>query len=482
VSKQLIVAGGGVGGLSAAIHGRLAGWDVTLLEQNQLGGKAAQLELHGFKLDPGPSIIILPDIYRDVFRRAGKDPDEYLNFQRLDPISRVFREDISTWIDIPANFAECVHLARSISKKDAESLEMICDLMERVEPHINRSVFKKPIHSALQLLSPDLVAAGRHFAQAGSYKDFIDRHFESPFFRSFFYGFPSYSGQTYFTKSMSGLLIPYYMLRKGVFYPVGGVAAIPKAFERLARELGVRIRVPAKAQRIVSSGNRVTAVELEGGEICPCDSLISNIDRLTTEQLLGRSTTYHPSFSYFTAHWGIRGVLPNLSHHNLLVPNGFETGFECLYRNFKFPVPPITYLNVTSEMDPSTAPPGCTNLFAVVGSPSCEPDIDWKAQTKLSLALIKAQIRRFGWEVSEEDIIFERVQTPVYFQEEHGNFKGSLYGPREQERLFGGLFPLKCSDNRFKNLFYAGGSVQPGAGLPMVTLSGKFAADLASKG
>jgi diapolycopene oxygenase len=470
--------GGGVGGLSAAIHCRNAGFEVTLLEQNALGGKAAQIEVSGFRLDPGPSIIILPEIYRNLFRRCGRDPDDYIKFRRLDPITRVFQEGTSGWLDIPAQLSEALSLAKTISSKDAESLKSLCDLMGRIEPHLYKSVFRRPVHSPLQLLSPDLIAMGRHFAGSGTYKEYVDRNFESPFFRAFFYGFPAYSGQSYHTRSMSGLLIPYFMLVGGVYYPEGGVAAIPKALERLARELGVVFRVGERVRSISSSGTRISALETDNGEKVVADHYVSNVDRISTQALLGRQTSAHPSFSYFTVHWGLRRQLPNLAHHMLLIPKNFEAGFDALYRDRKFPDPPIVYLNVTSDSDNTVAPPGCTNLFAVVTSPACEPDIDWSAETIKARQAVQSMLSRFGLSFSPEDIVFERIQTPVYFQSEHANFKGSLYGPDETERLFGGLFPLKCKDDWFRNLFYAGGSVQPGAGLPMVTLSGKFVADL----
>ena len=92
--------------------------------------------------------------------------------------------------------------------------------------------------------------------------------------------------------------------------------------------------------------------------------------------------------------------------------------------------------------------------------------------------LVAREIARFGWDVDAHGLDFERIQSPDVFAARDGNHGGSLYGADEAHRLFGGLFPLRCSDEEIKNLFYCGGSVQPGAGLPMVTLSGKFAADL----
>ena len=475
---RVAVLGGGIGGLSAAIHSRLAGAEVTLVERTRLGGKAAGLETGAYRLDPGPSIVILTEIYRDVFRRAGRPMDDYLRFQRLDPISRVFFGDEPP-MDLPADLSACTDLVSGLNHSDGKAFAKLMSKLHRLAPHIEASVFSKPYHEAKQLADGHLLAFGMSFNPWKSYRQLVDTAFTHPLLRAFFYGFPSYGGQSYESKALGALLIPYYMLSQGVFYPEGGVAAIPRAFERLARELGVELLVGAAAVGLDHVGKKVTAVRLESGESIPADVAISNIDRLTTERMLGRMVTARPSYSYFTVHLGIRCRLEGLAHHNLVIPPNFVNGFEELYGRRRPPTDPIVYLNCPSVLDPSTAPPGCTNLFAAVTVPGCEPPLDWAQESERLRNRVIRMIAELGWQIYPDDVDFERIQDPRYFESEHGNYGGSLYGPDEKERLFGGMFPLKCVDDELTNLFYCGGSVQPGAGLPMATLSGKFAVDAA---
>lgn len=470
MAKHIVVVGAGQGGLSAAIHLRLRGHEVLVVHDGPVGGKAAAIEIDDYRLDPGPSIVILPRIYEAVFSDAGRRMADYLTFRRLDPISRVLFEG-SEPLDLPADRAACLDLVDSIDRHDRVALERLLHDLDRVSPHIDASVFKHPYHKAYQIADPHLIATALRFDVRKTYKELVDGMFRTPLLRSFFYGFPSYGGQTYDSKAPGALMIPYLMIQEGVYYPEGGVAAIPQAFERLARELGVEFQ-RGKAVGLGLQGRSARTVRLEDGASLAADAFVMNADRLQVARWLGREVDVPPSLSYFTAHWGVQAELEGLEHHTLLVPKDFEAGFEALYRRREFPRPPIVYLNKTP------APPGRTALFAVVTTPAQEPHLRWTENQRDFRDEIARTVARFGWDVDAAGLDFELIQSPDVFAQRDGNHRGSLYGPDEAHRLFGGLFPLRCKDEEIRNLFYCGGSVQPGAGLPMVTLSGKFAAEL----
>ncbi len=475
-NSRIVVLGAGMGGLSAAIHARLKGHEVTVIEQSErVGGKAAGISISGYELDPGPSIIILPEIYEAVFARAGRKMDDYLRFQRLDVVTRVYFEGQAPF-DIPASETACIELLHSMSKHDAASFQALMDKLGRAAPHLDTTIFAKPISSPIQLLHPGLMKFGLAFNSIKTYRSLVDDLFESPLLRSFFYGFPSYGGQSYNSKAPGAFLIPYFMIRKGVFVPEGGVRAIPIAFRRLAEELGVAFRMGERVTAFQASGKRLDSVHLSSGESVHADAFISNIDRYTFDRMRGIEPPNEPSYSYFTVHWGIRGEFPELEHHNLFVPKDFESSFEDIYARNVFPQDPIVYVNVPREMDPLAATAGCSNIFAVVTIPSTPNDVDWTEDQAMLVDRVRLTLQRFGIQWDDVNVDFERVQSPAYFAAEHGNFGGSLYGLAERHRLWG-MFPAPNRDTRWSNLVYCGGSVQPGAGLPMVTLSGKFAVD-----
>lgn len=478
MARHLVVLGGGVGGLCASIYGRLNGWEVTLLEQRDtLGGKAAQKQLDGFTLDPGPSIIILPKLYDQVFLDAGKNPRDYLDFERLDPVTRLFAWDREA-IDIPSSVEDCHELIRQIAPADEAGFRELIEKGERLAAHVEKTVFAGPIESPAKFLNPRFLQMGMLFGPRASYKEIVDKLFNSELLRSFFYGFPTYSGNTYHAKAIGALLIPYYLLSEGVFYPKGGVGAIPQAFERLAREVGVQIKTGTRVTGVGTDGKNVTSILTGSGDKTKCDAVISNIDRFTVgTKYLARSVLEPPSYSYFTMAWHVPSESNPYAHHNLIIPQEFRESYKSLYDDFAPATDPLVYVNSPTVTDPNVAPCGRSLQFAVVTVPANTRQNPWAALEETYPRNVMRMLRSVpnGDGIENETLL--DIQSPLVFEQRDGSFKGSLYGLTEKKRHYG-ILPSTNRDPILKNLFYCGGSVQPGAGLPMVTLSGKFAANL----
>lgn len=415
----------------------------------------------------------MPRIYDAVFAAAGRKREEYLQFDRVDPFSRVYLKPNEPF-DLPSDRGAAIAAIRQLSARDASNFERLLATLDQAVAEVESAVFSRPITSILQMIHPGFLRVGRGLPLWKSYRKWIDDWFETPLLKSFFYGFPSYTGQSWNTAAVGAVLIPFYMLAEGVWFPRGGVAAIPQSMERLGRELGVEYIVGDAVTGIERTGHSVSAVQLASGTRLPVDHLVSNLDRYTFGQRwLNRPTEALPSSSYFTLHWGFSSKIPGLSHHTLYVPPDFERGFVEMYDERQFPTDPIVYLNETSGMDPTMAPPGGSNVFAVITCPADEPQLDWAARSDEYAARVRRILDSFGVKLPEP--VFERRQNPLYFHDQHGNYRGSLYGVDERARQLYGMFPAGNDDPEVRNLTYCGGSVQPGAGLPMATLSGQFA-------
>jgi len=282
---------------------------------------------------------------------------------------------------------------------------------------------------------------------------------------------------TYHAKAPGALMVPYYMLREGVWWPEGGVGAIPAAFHRLAAELGVRFRFGADVVGMDVGRGRVLRVRTADGDVAEAEAFIVNRDPIAAGVWLGRPADLPPSFSYLTLHAGVPRPVPGLAHHTLLIPADFARAFEDLYDRRRFPASPIVYVNATHLEDPAAAPRGASNVFAVATSPAMEDGWSWEEETPRALEAVRRSLDAFGVGWSEGEAAFERVQNPPYFAAAHGNHRGSLYGPDVRHWPWK-MLPMFNHDRQFPNLAYVGGAVQPGAGMPMVTLGGRFAAAL----
>ncbi len=471
-----MIIGGGLGGLSAAVYARLLGYNVRLLEAgSSVGGKAASLRMGPYRLDPGPSIVILTRIYEQVFVDAGRKMPDYLRFNRLDPISRIYFKDWDP-IDLPSDRGACEALVDKVAPTDGRAFRELLRAWDQLVPQMDKSIFAHPYDRAYQLLDRKLLGMALKFNMRQTTKELIDARFESAVLRAFFYGFPSYSGQTYDGKAHGTLMIPYLMLQEGVYFPeAGGVGAIPTAFERLARELGVEIQINARVEKLTTTNNRVDSAVMVDGSIISGESFVRNVVRFTTREWLGIETDVAPSLSYFTVHWGIRRRLDGLRHHNLLGSHRLREGLRGVVSQRRFSIAADRLSQRDSRRRSYRSSRWC---HQPVRSRHLSCQHRWLGVefTVVPLPrLVLKTMEGFGFSVEPTQKDFERIQTPVYFEGAHGNYKGSLYGAHESERLYG-LFPPRNMDEQFRNLFYCGGSVQPGAGLPMVVLSGKFAA------
>lgn len=474
---MIAVVGAGIGGLSAAIELAFAGHEVHVFDQQpEVGGKAAAVREAGFTFDPGPSIVILPRVYEALLSKVGETPADWLRFKRLDPITRLIFEG-SEPVDLPSDEGKLFALADDLFPGDAEEVRRLVDGIRPLAPLGEEIFFERTVQSPWQLLNPKMLAFGKTLDVRHSFKEQVDARFKSPVLRALFYGFPSYSGLTYRSKSAAPWFIPYYMIAEGVYFPEGGIHRIPGVLEAVAKKLGVVFHLNTKVRAFTRERNRIIGLDAEGASGQRFDAVVAAVDRLTIGEMLGRTETRAPSLSYSTVQLGLRLPKSGLPCHTLLIDKDFDEGYSSLYETETAANWKVTYVNAPDGEDASLSPEGCSQLFLVASSPADNGKVDWKAETSSWRERLKPKLACLGIEFDDGDILVERTQTPPDFEARDGNYRGSLFGLREEHRSMFGL-PMNNRDPEFKNLFYCGASVQPGAGMPMACLSGSAAARL----
>ncbi len=488
---RVVVVGGGVGGLSAALELRRRGFEVVLLErQSEVGGKASERREGPWRWDEGPSILVMPWVYRTLFEACGLDPDQYLPLRRLDPAFRAVLSDGRS-LDIPADEAGLREVFSRIDPADGDGLRRFLARMDRFASLIGHAYCDRLLERWSQVFLSPLMVSAAVVSPSRNYADEIDAHFRSPAIRELLYGFPTYSGFDPKRAPASLAIIPWTIIREGVWYPEsGGIAAIPRSIARACRDVGVEIRTGIEVEAIeLDATGTVQGVATSSGPI-HADAVVSNSDYVHTFRMLRggrgfskevdglRAGLAKPSQSFFTIQLGCDRAWDQMAHHVLILTEGSDRVYHELFERGEYPSDPPIYVNVTSVTDPTDAPESGSNPFIVVGAPplkpGVEPDRDFERRYADQLV---ARLEHAGFIGLRTSVVTRFLTGPADWRERFHAFRGSIYGLSNAHNILGGSFRPMNARRDIPGLYFAGGGVQPGAGLPMVVQSGKLTAE-----
>jgi phytoene desaturase len=479
------IIGGGLGGLSAAIHLQAAGYCVTLLEAGErVGGRANRIEVDGFSFDTGPSLLNYPWVFRDVFAAAGRDLSDYVELLPVEPSVRFQWPDgahlqLSSRLD--ALLQECERLEPGVGPR---LMAYLADAGAKYRLAFDKLVSRNA-DSALQWfgrLTPGEMA--RLGVWHSLYAE-LRRFFKSRYILEALGSYGMYLGGSPYELPGFFSILPYGELAYGLWLPRGGVYGLVRGMERLADELGADIRTGTRVEQVVVEAGAAKGVALAGGETLRFDAIVSNVDVPTTlEQLIAPSALRRGrkpprmTSGVLTFYWGVRGRLPGAGHHTIFLPDDYAGCFRQLMRDGAIPDGLPFYMSIASETDPSLAPAGDSAVFVLVPTPvlSALGDVDWTAETPRLRTRVLERLQGEGIDLTPERIAVERVLTPADWRDRFGLFDGSAFGAAHG--LFQvGPFRSPNQDPEIAGLFYTGASTTPGTGMPMVVLSGKLAAE-----
>ncbi len=476
-TEHVVIVGAGLGGLSAALHLAGAGHRVTVLERAEVpGGRCGLWAVDGYSFDTGPTVLTMPDILERPFAAVGESMRDWLELQRLDPAYRARFAD-GTSLDVHADPEALLEEIRSVcGPADADGfrryIEWVTELYRLELPHfIDRnldSVRELAGRPALQLLRRG--ALRRLAPKVGEFvRDERLRRLLT--FQAMYAGLAPTQARSIYA------VISYMDTVAGVYFPRGGMHAIPRALAGAGTKHGVEIRYGVDAARIETTGGRATAVITSDGERLTADVVIVNADRpQASARLLGRPLPrrrYSPSC--VVVHFGSDQTLPDPTHHTIDFGSAWERTFGEIIKHGRLMSDPSFLLTTPTYTDPKLAPPGRQTYYALFPAPNLDhrAPIDWSERGPGYLDEILATLDRRGYAGLDAAEVTLLV-TPADWAGE-GLAAGTPFAAAHTLRQTG---PLREStiDGEFENLLFCGSNSQPGVGVPMVLLSGGLVA------
>jgi phytoene desaturase len=481
--RHALVIGAGLGGLAAAARLRHRGYRVTLVERHHLpGGRCGLWESEGFRFDTGPTLLLMVDYLRALFRDLGRRLEDYLELVQLEPSYRVHYADGRT-LDVTSRIDRMLEEVERIEPGAGPSFLRFLAETARLyriglDGFVDRNIHRR--RDFLSVRNAGLLVRGRAMARLDR---MVARYFRSEALRHTFSFQALYLGLSPFESPAIYSLLPYAEIGGGLYFPRGGMHALPRALARLAEELGVSI----------CYGVDVTGLERRNGEIAgaitaegcrlPADLVLANADLpYVYRSLLGepdpRIDRLAFSCSAFLMYLGVNRRYSGLPHHTLVVPADLRAACHDIFERGRVPSTPPWYLCNPSKTDPSLAPPGGENLYLLVPVPnlSAGREIDWAVEGPRLEEEMLDRLERLGLAGLREHLVTRRTFTPADFALRFSATRGEAFGPAHGMDQVGYLRPHNRHP-RYRNLYFVGQGTHPGCGIPMVLISARLVSE-----
>ncbi|KAI1755910.1 phytoene dehydrogenase [Xylaria castorea] len=509
LSKKVIVIGAGAGGIATAARLAKAGLSVTVVEKNSFtGGRCSLIRHDGHRFDQGPSLLLLPKLFQQVFF----DLDTTLEAEGVELLR--CPTNYNVWFADGENFELTTDLARMKTQierwEGKDGFVRYLSWLQEAHTHYELSVAKvlnRNFTAFWQLATPQFVLAGLKLHPLHSIWNRASRYFWSERLRRVFTFATMYMGMSPFDAPATYSLLQYTELAEGIWYPRGGFQTVLAALQRVGERLGVRYRLDTPVRQVLMhpDGKTARGVELESGEIVEADIVVVNADLTyaysnlfpqTSPQMekYGKSLRQRDgSCSSISFYWSLDRKVPELQTHNIFLADEYRESFDAIFDRQTLPEEPSFYVNVPSRIDPSAAPEGRDSVIALVpvghlleskgfgttadGEGGISREQDWDALvSRARRAVLSTITARTGCAALEGSIAHEIVNDPFTWEAKFNLDKGSILGLSHS--FFNVLaFRPRTRARGFRNAYFVGASTHPGTGVPIVLAGSKITAE-----
>ena len=485
--QRVLVIGAGFSGLSVATSLAQKGYDVTIVEKNEMaGGRARVFRANGFTFDMGPSWYWMPDVFETYFGRFGKKPSDYYNLTRLDPSYKVVFGPTEA-IDLPANLDDLKALFDSIEPGSGAKLtEFLRQAAYKYDVGIHKFVWK-PSRSVTEFMSVKLLYDVARLDVFQSFASHARKFFTHPRLLQLI-EFPIlFLGATPQNTPAMYSMMNYAEMVGGTWYPMGGMHKIIEGMVALAEEKGVKILLNQTVEHIETTNKMARRVRTDK-DVFETDVVVGSADYNHIETALVDPANRNYDDAYWAKrvmapssllfYLGVSKRIPKLDHHNLFFDEDFGLHAEEIYETPKWPSKPLFYASAPSKTDPSVAPEGSENLFLLI--PVAPDLVDNDATREHYYHLIMDRLEAYVGESVRDFVVYKRSYAHNDFKSDYNAFRGNAYGLANTLMQTAILKP-SLKNKQVSNLFYTGQLTVPGPGVPPSLISGLVVADEVAK-
>tara|TARA_B110000208_G_scaffold6155_1_gene7870 strand:- start:2472 stop:3950 length:1479 start_codon:yes stop_codon:yes gene_type:complete len=474
-----IVIGAGIAGLSSAIRLAAKGVHVTVLEQQDTyGGKMGVWEQDGYRYDTGPSLFTMPQYVNELLTIDGKS-DVTFEYDELENIGNYFWEDGTQ-----------MTATKDVEQLKDEFLKQLSEPKENIDAYLadskikfeitNHVFLEKSLHKLKTYLSWGTVKSFFRLSKVDIFKNMNAQNelrFNNPKTVQFFNRYATYNGSNPYQASATLNVIPHYEFGFGAFFPKKGIRSIADALCQKAIHLGVIFQFSTQVSKVEKIGERYIVNGDTESDILICNMDVASAAKGPLKNFVSsKRKKYEPSSSALIFYWGIDREFKELDLHNIFFSSDYMKEFENIFHNRKIDNDPTVYIHISSKCKVDDAPVGCENWFVMVNAPYVAGQ-DWEKMINEARENILIKVsKRLGTDISRH-IRLEHKLTPELIQSKTGSYKGALYGSSSNDRMAAFLRQPNFSSGH-KGLYFCGGSVHPGGGIPLCLLSGKITTDI----
>jgi phytoene desaturase len=484
--KTAIVIGAGIGGITTAIFLAKEGYRVSVYEKNATpGGRCGQIIRDGHRFDLGATIYLMPGVYRQVFDSLGITPEESFESVPLSTLYKLYFPD-GIQIDFTTNKDKLKEQLEKIERGSFDrSQQLQKEGYQLFQLAMSKLIGKNFYHlfefvtlkNALLLLK--LKTYIRHVAYIRRF--FSHKHLRTAFtFQNIYVGQDPYRAPALFS------MIPAAELTEGSLFPVGGMFSVTRKLISMAENLGVRFIYEEPAIKIKTEGNRAAGIVLQNGSLIRAAIVVANADLpyvyrelLPDKRISNRIDKLKYTCSAIVLHWGLDKKYPELGHHSVFLSDDYRTNLKKIFHDKSLAENPSFYVHAPVRSDLTAAPAGQDTLSVIIPSGHLHgsQEQNWNDLKNKARASVIDRLTKLGLTDIEEHIKFEICYLPQTWKSIFNLSRGATFGSLGHNIFQMGYFRSHNRHNRYRNLYFTGGSTHPGNGIPLVLLSARLTSE-----